>query len=36
MNWVQPDEKDKEMPFVERVDFIKGLLGDINNKLKEL
>lgn len=30
------DEKDKEGPLDERVDFIKGLLGDINNKLREL
>ena len=30
------DEKDKEGPLVERVDFIKGLLGDINNKLRKL
>ena len=30
------DEKNEERPFVERVDFIKGLLGDINNKLRKL
>jgi len=30
------DEEDKGRPLVERVDFIKGLLGDINNKLKKL
>jgi putative secretion ATPase (PEP-CTERM system associated) len=30
------DEKDNERPFIERVDFIKGALGDINKKLKKL
>lgn len=30
------DKKNEERPFVERVDFIKGLLGDINNKLRKL
>ena len=33
-NMVSPDAKDEEGPFVEQVDLIKGLLGDINNKLK--
>ena len=30
------DEEDKGNPFVEQADFIKGLLGDINNKLRKL
>ena len=30
------DEKNLEKPFVERVDLIKGLIGDINNKLRKL